>query len=170
MSKADSNCTGKARCEVTQPVEYIFAPADVDGSDGLLGIVIRKIADQVKEDEIKFFTSKDISQQVGIMRRKRGHVIPPHIHGSANRIIHNVPETLLIQSGRVLVNFYTTTQQFVTGRILDPGDVVILLRGGHGFTILEDCQIYEVRQGPYLNSDDKIPFNDPKSPNAVTLL
>ena len=37
------------------------------------------------------------------------------------------------------------------------GDTIILLAGGHGFNILEDTKMIEVKQGPYLSqAEDKV--------------
>ena len=42
-------------------------------------------------------------------------------------------------------------------------DVIILFKGGHGFDVLEDCKIIEIKQGPYNKKSDKISFNDKKT-------
>ena len=43
---------------------------------------------------------------------------------------------------------------------LHAGDIILLLSGGHGFTILEDSTtIVEIKQGPYLDGKDKIKFD-----------
>ena len=147
-------------------VEYVFAPAGPDGSDGLLGIVIRRLREQA-DAGVQFFTSKDCEQQVGYIKHTAGHVIPPHYHNPAERLIRNVPETLLVRKGRLLVNFYACPvygdrppgpPELVKGVILEAEDVVVLLKGGHGFEVLEDCEVYEVRQGPYLSERDKTRF------------
>jgi hypothetical protein len=38
------------------------------------------------------------------------------------------------------------------------GDVVLLSRGGHGFEMLEESEIVEVKQGPYESESDKFRF------------
>jgi hypothetical protein len=38
------------------------------------------------------------------------------------------------------------------------GDVILLAAGGHGFEMLEDSQIIEIKQGPYVGEEDKIRF------------
>ena len=48
-------------------------------------------------------------------------------------------------------------------RILLSDDVIILFKGGHGFDVLEDCKIIEIKQGPYNKKSDKIVFNDKKT-------
>jgi hypothetical protein len=40
---------------------------------------------------------------------------------------------------------------------LAAGDAILLIAGGHGFEVLEACQIMEVKQGPYLSKEkDKV--------------
>ena len=43
-------------------------------------------------------------------------------------------------------------------RDLSDGDVVALFSGGHGFEILSDAEIIEVKQGPYTGEDEKFRF------------
>ena len=37
-------------------------------------------------------------------------------------------------------------------------DIVILISGGHGFKMLNNCKFIEVKQGPYLIKKDKNRF------------
>ena len=39
------------------------------------------------------------------------------------------------------------------------GDIIMLVNGGHGFKVLKDIEMIEVKQGPYSLSADKIKFN-----------
>ena len=41
---------------------------------------------------------------------------------------------------------------------LGPGDVILLIRGGHGFEVLEELNMIEVKQGPYVGEQDKTRF------------
>ena len=45
-----------------------------------------------------------------------------------------------------------------TNRILQTGDVILLASGGHGFTMLEETEMIEVKQGPYAGEKDKTRF------------
>ena len=47
---------------------------------------------------------------------------------------------------------------FLESRILNQGDVVLLAYGGHGFEMLEDSEMIEVKQGPYAGDMDKVRF------------
>lgn len=155
-------------------VEYVFAPGSPDGSDGLLGMVIRDIRGQSPVG-VNFVTTRDCPQQVGFIKYPKGYVIQPHVHQRVTRVITSVPETLLVARGRFHVLFYTESREFVVGKVLEAGDVVVLLAGGHGFECMDDCEIYEVRQGPYLMDNDKIRFEDlqrlpPPCPTTVPMI
>jgi len=64
-------------------------------------------------------------------------------------------EVLLVRSGRMRVDFYTDAGTYAQSRILAAGDVILLAAGGHGFEMLEDTEMIEVKQGPYAGLDDK---------------
>jgi hypothetical protein len=107
---------------------------------------------------IKFFTPDDFSQQVGYMSRPKGYIIEPHLHNELKREILQTSEVLFIKKGTVKVNFYTNEKAYYTSEILNKGDVILLIEGGHGFEILEEAQIIEVKQGPYAGNLDKTRF------------
>jgi len=85
-------------------------------------------------------------------------MISPHIHKSVARSVEYTNEVLIIKSGRVKVNFYDDSQVYHSEVVLEQGDVILLMMCGHGFEMLEDCEIIEVKQGPYAGVDDKIRF------------
>ena len=37
-------------------------------------------------------------------------------------------------------------------------DLILLSEGGHGFKVIEECEMYEVKQGPYDEANDKKRF------------
>lgn len=121
----------------------------------LLSIIIR--ADYKKEG-ISFFTPSDFSQQLGYMNRPKGYVIDPHVHKLVERKVTLTQEVLYIKSGKVLINFYDDHRNYLENRILNAGDVILLAHGGHGFEMLEDAEIIEVKQGPYVGDEDKVRF------------
>ena len=92
------------------------------------------------------------------MNRPKDYVIPPHRHNLVPREVHYTQEVLFIKSGKVRVDFFTNAQEYVTSRILHPGDVILLADGGHGFKMLEPSEIIEVKQGPYCGEQDKVRF------------
>ncbi|WP_139556661.1 cupin domain-containing protein [Methylotetracoccus oryzae] len=110
------------------------------------------------EDGIRFFTPGDFSQQLGYMNRPAGYVIPPHVHNPVRREVQYTNEVLFIKSGRVRVDFYDDEQNYLESRVLQQGDVLLLIVGGHGFEMLEKSEIIEVKQGPYAGEGDKTRF------------
>ncbi len=57
------------------------------------------------------------------------------------------------------VDFYDNEQNYLESRILNPNDVILLARSGHGFVMLEESEIIEVKQGPYAGKKDKSRFD-----------
>jgi hypothetical protein len=125
--------------------------------DQIIAIIIRSA---YHAEGIRFFTPKDFSQQLAYMNRPTGHRIAPHIHNIVLRNVKNTLEALLIRKGKVRIDFYTDQHQFITERIIETGDVIMLCAGGHGFTMLEPTEIIEVKQGPYSGDQDKVSFKD----------
>lgn len=107
---------------------------------------------------IQFFTPNTYSQQLGYMKRPTGHIIPPHIHNPVKREVEYTKEVLVIKRGLVRVDFYSDDQIYLCSTILRPGDITLLAYGGHGFEILEEAEIVEVKQGPYAGELDKTRF------------
>ena len=64
-------------------------------------------------------------------------------------------EVLFIKSGSIELDFFGEEKNLLETRVLKKGDVVILMRGGHGIKVLENSEILEVKQGPYLDVNDK---------------
>ena len=56
----------------------------------------------------------------------------------------------------VQIDFFDDDQRFLQSKVLQTGDVILLAAGGHGLTFLEQSEIIEVKQGPYLQDKDKI--------------
>jgi mannose-6-phosphate isomerase-like protein (cupin superfamily) len=110
------------------------------------------------EPGIHFFTSNDLSQQLASMSYAPGKVIPAHTHNPVPREVSYTQETLFIRKGKVRVDFYTQQREYRMSRVLGPGDVVLLIKGGHGFEVLESLNMVEVKQGPYVGDADKTKF------------
>jgi len=107
---------------------------------------------------INFFTPNDYSQQLAYMSHRTGKEIQPHVHKKVQREVHYTQETLFIRKGKLQVDFYSDDQQYLESRVLEAGDVILLIKGGHGFKVLEDLEMFEVKQGPYAGDEDKIKF------------
>jgi hypothetical protein len=120
-----------------------------------LAIIIKS---SYSSEGIQFFTPDDFSQQLAYMNRPKNYIIPPHVHNAVQRDVHFTQEVLVIRSGKVRVDFYDDNKNYLESSILEQGDVILLAYGGHGFIMLEDSEIIEVKQGPYAGEIDKIRF------------
>lgn len=124
-------------------------------NDKLLAVIIHA---NFKKEGIEFFTPGDFSQQLGYMNRPKGYVIDPHVHRLVDRTVTITQEVLFIKSGKVRVDFFDEDKNYLESRILEKGDVILLAAGGHGFEMLEDAEMIEVKQGPYCGDEDKVRF------------
>lgn len=123
-----------------------------------LGIIVSSDM-QLEQDSINFVTPNDSSLQVGVMSRCKGYLVKPHIHKSVKRVIYQTQEVLFIKSGTCLVTFYSEERDVVERIEVHAGDVVMFVGGGHSIEMLEDVEIIEVKQGPYLGELDKDRFD-----------
>jgi hypothetical protein len=121
----------------------------------IFAIILR---DNYKSEGISFFTPNDFSQQLGYMNRPKGYEIPPHMHNKVVRNVEFTNEVLLIKSGKVRVDFYDENKTYFQSEILNKGDVILLVKGGHGFEMIEKSEIIEIKQGPYVDDKDKTRF------------
>lgn len=123
--------------------------------DQLLALIV---SHKFSESGIHFFTPNELSQQLAYMHHPVGKVIPPHVHNPVPREVQYTQEVLLIKKGKLRVDFYNNQQQYLESRILEDGDVILLVTGGHGFEVLEEIEMIEVKQGPYVGDQDKTRF------------
>lgn len=123
-----------------------------------LAIIISK---DFRKPGVHFFTDNDLSQQLAFMKHPPGKMIKPHIHNPVPREVHYTQEVLFIKKGKLRVDFYTKNQEYLESRVLVAGDVILLIQGGHGFEVLEEVEMFEVKQGPYVGDQDKTRFMPP---------
>lgn len=130
----------------------------------LQAIIIRH---SFRKEGIEFFTPDDFSQQLAYMKRPKDYVIAPHVHNSVPREVQFTKEVLYLKSGKVRVDFYDDQQNYLESTILNAGDVILLAFGGHGFEMLEESEIIEVKQGPYAGDLDKTRFEPVPSDQLI---
>lgn len=64
----------------------------------------------------------------------------------------------MIRKGRCKVDIYNDHKELVETKEHHTGDVVLLIRVGHGFHTLEETVFLEIKQGPYTGLDEKEQF------------
>lgn len=128
---------------------------EIKHNDTLLALIVRS---DYQKPGISFFTPDDLSQQLGYMHHPAGKIIEPHVHNPVPRQVHYAQEVLFIRKGKLRVDFYTDAQDYLCSRELSAGDVILLATGGHGFEVLEEIEMFEVKQGPYMGEACKTRF------------
>lgn len=122
----------------------------------ILAIIIKA---NYEKEGIAFFTPDTFSQQLGYMNRPVDYVIPPHVHNVVERKVELTQEVLYVKRGKVRVDFYNDDREYIESRIISTGDVILLAHGGHGFKMMEQSEMIEIKQGPFCGELDKIRFD-----------
>ncbi len=122
----------------------------------ILAIIIK--GKYLKKKGINFFTDPKLSQQVAFMNHPKKHLIQPHTHKNRVRKIKGSTEVLIILGGILKINFFDNKKKYIFSKTVMKNDIVILLKGGHGFEVKKNCKMIEVKQGPYSESKDKSKF------------
>lgn len=121
----------------------------------LLAVIIGK---DYSCEGVEFITPGEYSQQVAYMHHQTGKVIDAHLHNLVHRNVVMTQEVLFIRKGKLRVDFYDDYEDYLESVILNAGDTILLVSGGHGFTVLEEVEMIEVKQGPYSGDKDKVRF------------
>jgi quercetin dioxygenase-like cupin family protein len=127
----------------------------ITARDKVLALIVRG---DTQYDRTTFVTPDDFNLQVGFVVYPAGGTIAPHLHLPLPRQITGTSEVLVVRSGRCVVDLFDDDRRAVTTRELAAGDVIVLMAGGHGFRMLEDTVLLEVKQGPYTGLQEKERF------------
>ena len=123
----------------------------------LYALIVR--SNYKKKKGVSFFTDKDATQQFGYMNHKKNYIILPHRHNKRQSKILLTTEVIIIQKGILRVDFYDNKEKYLFSKKLYSNDIIMLSNGGHGFKVIKDTQMIEVKQGPYSLSIDKVKFD-----------
>ena len=96
----------------------------------------------------QFLTPANNPLQLGILKFPKNHTVLAHEHRALTKTTHQNQEFIYVVSGQIQAEFFNKGESFVK-HILNPGDCLLQLSGGHGFTFLKPTQIITIKQGPY---------------------
>ena len=114
---------------------------------------------QFKKKGVNFLTKNEDLLQVGFLKHNKNHIIKSHVHVKQKRLVSFSSEVLIIKKGELKVNFFDSYGKRISKtKILYKNDIIILFQGGHGFEVKKNCEIIEVKQGPFDEETDKIRF------------
>ncbi|MDO8648423.1 MAG: hypothetical protein Q7R81_01440 [Candidatus Peregrinibacteria bacterium] len=100
-------------------------------------------------DGIKFLTEQTSPMQVGLMERPAGHAVKAHQHPPQKFDVGRLSEFLYIEKGKIHVHVFDEEWKELADQILNAGDFLVFLRGGHSIDMLEPTRMIEVKQGPF---------------------
>lgn len=129
----------------------------VNDGEVILSLIIRS---DVSPEKTTFVTPDEFYQQAGFVVYPAGADIANHTHLPISRHLIGTPETLIVRKGKMIARFYNMDHELKGQATLQTGDIVMLVNGGHGFTLLEDTILLEIKQGPYTGLVEKERFND----------
>jgi hypothetical protein len=111
----------------------------------------------LEEDKIEFLTDASSNFQIGMMSRRKGYVIQEHFHLRIARSILGTSEAILVRKGICKVIFYDSdlneSPRYEIS--LTKGDLMVFFKGGHKLEMMENCELLEIKQGPFLGEKDK---------------
>jgi len=122
-----------------------------------------------KIEGMQFITPDELSQQLAYMQYRPGKTINAHTHNPVPRDVAYTRETLFIRKGKLRVDFYTDAGVYIESYMLQGGDVILLVNGGHGFEVVEPIEMIEVKQGPYAGKEDKTLIKNPISADQAII-
>ena len=132
-----------------QRVEHIVS------KDTPLACIIRGEQDP---DKTTFVTPSQFEQQLGFIVYPAGGEVHRHYHRPVDRHLTGTSEVVVLRRGRCVLDIYDNEQNLVASRELKAGDIAILVAGGHGYRMLEDTVLLEVKQGPYTGVEERERF------------
>lgn len=116
------------------------------------------IAGAANPEKTSFLTGDDAVFQAGFIVYPAGGAVVPHFHKPVRRSVEGTCEAILVRSGSCHLDLYDDDRRLFATRTLTTGDIVILYGGGHGFRMIDDCVLFEIKQGPYGGLEEKERF------------
>lgn len=129
---------------------------EIRAGDDVVAYVIRAAA---TADATAFLTPDDATFQSGFVVYPAGGEVMPHLHLPVVREVVGTSEFLLVRSGRCFVDIYDDDRGLLATRELSTGDAILSLGGGHGFRMMEDTVLLELKQGPFVGGTEKLRFS-----------
>lgn len=92
--------------------------------------------------------------QVLTHKRRAGKYTKAHAHAPKKRITQRLQECLVVLKGKIKVDLYDSKNKFFKSIYVSSGEAVIFMGGGHAVHILENTELIEVKNGPFM--EDKV--------------
>lgn len=77
-----------------------------------------------------------------------------HVHIPRKRITNRLQECFIVLKGKARMDLFGPDKKFFKSIYLKPGQLFIALAGGHGFQMMEDTEMVELKNGPFKEDKD----------------
>lgn len=92
--------------------------------------------------------------QLVTLKHPKGKYLVAHAHKSTPRKTEKMQECLVVKKGKIMIDLYGPDKKMFKKLTMKTGDLLIILNGGLGIHILEDAEIIELKNGPFV--EDKV--------------
>lgn len=98
----------------------------------------------------------DPNEFLGLLTLKhpKGASLKAHVHKPVKREASRLQECFIVKKGKVRIDLYSQEGKFFKFIYLSAGQAFLATNGGHGFHILKDSELFEVKNGPFI--EDKV--------------
>jgi cupin fold WbuC family metalloprotein len=93
------------------------------------------------------------------MKRDDKSNVKPHRHNYIARKIEGTHEIILFLSGEAEILFYEPDGELIKSIIVNAPCLVFFNGGCHAIKFHKECELVEIKQGPYLATEDKVILN-----------
>ena len=143
-------------------MEKIFSRVNPD----VLLVIINRF--DTIADERRDLTPAEEFLQVSCFKMNKGKTFKAHKHLKQTRVTTITQESFVVMRGKIKTIVYDLDDIVIAEPILNAGDCVITLYGGHNYLGLEDGTIiYEHKTGPYHGVEKDKAFIDQGENNAI---
>lgn len=92
--------------------------------------------------------------QLVTLKHPKGTYLKAHTHIPKRRVTERLQECLTVRKGKIKLDLYDEDKKLFRKITLQEGQTLIIVRGGYGIHLLENSELVEVKNGPFL--EDKV--------------
>ncbi len=92
--------------------------------------------------------------QIVTLKHKKGKYLQAHMHTPKVRKTESLQECLVVIKGSVKAELYAPDKTKFKVVVIKKGEILILMHGGYAINFIENSEIFEVKNGPFI--EDKI--------------
>jgi len=108
------------------------------------------------DQRVAFFTPQHFPLQFGLLKYAKGASAPAHTHPDVSRLITKSQEIIHVEKGKARIDIFGSKGQLCASKVLSAGDSALFTAGWRGWTALEETEILEIKQGPFVEGDKMI--------------